>query len=119
MKLNKLLKNVTDKSKFQNLNGYISFCNYYLDYITENLQAIIVSQNENNYCFYQYTKEVNYQITRPINTNLMISINDFNKSASEFLKILHNIKDINKRDKSIRKIINNSTYTLQQSIGAA
>jgi len=119
MKINTFVKHATDKSKFQDLKGYISFCTDFLDYITDNLQAIIVSQNENNYCFYQYKKEANFQITRPINTNLMINAEDFKKSGNEFLRILRNIKDINNRDKSIRELINNSTYTIQQSIGAA
>ena len=60
MNLQRLLKYATDKSKFQDLKGYINFCSDYLNYIEENLQAIIVSQNENNYCFYQYAKEANF-----------------------------------------------------------
>ena len=116
--IKKLLKYATDKSKFQDLNGYITFCSEYLNYIQNNLQAIIVSQNENNYCFYQYTKVANYQITRPINTDLIIDANNFQEASNEFLKILRSIKHVNKKDKKIRNILNNTTYTMQQSIGA-
>ncbi len=119
MTIKQLVKYVTDKSKFQNLAGYINFCTDYLNYVEDNIQAIIVSQNENNYSFYQYKKEANFQITRPINTNLMISANDFQKSSTEYLKILRNIKDVNRESKTIRNLLNNSTYTIQQSIGAA
>ncbi len=118
MTIKQLVEYAIDKSKFQDLAGYINFCNDYLNYIKDNLQAIIVSQNENNYNFYQYNKEANFQITRPINTNLMISANKFEKSSIEYLKILKNIKDVNKKSKTIRNLLNNFTYTIQQSIGA-
>ena len=119
MTIKQLVKYATDKSKFQDLTGYVNFCADYLSYVEDNLQAIIVSQNENNYSFYQYKKEANFQITRPINTNLMISANEFKKSSTEYLKILKSIKDVNKRSKTVRNLLNNSTYTIQQSIGAA
>ena len=90
-----------------------------MSYVSENLQAIIVSQNENHYQFYQYDKSGNFQITRPINSSLMFDNKSFNKASKEYLRILRNIKTIDKNDKIIRQIINNTTYTLQQSIGAA
>ena len=43
------LKNIVDKAKnksnFVDLKAYISFCDEYLKFISDNLQAIIVSQN--------------------------------------------------------------------------
>jgi hypothetical protein len=119
MTIKQLVKHATDKSKFQDLAGYINFCTDYLNYVEDNLQAIIVSQNENNYSFYQYKKEANFQITRPINTNLMISANEFKKSSTEYLKILRSINHVNNRSTTIRDLLNNSTYTIQQSVGAA
>ncbi|MDL2228167.1 hypothetical protein LJC30_04700 [Odoribacter sp. OttesenSCG-928-L07] len=101
------------------MKAYIKFCDEYLKYITDNLQAIIVSQNENHYQFFQYKKEGNFQITRPINSNLMYGAKDFSKSSKEFLKILKTIKTVNKKDNSVRDILNNATYTIQQSIGSA
>jgi hypothetical protein len=83
------------------------------------LQATIVSQNENHYHFFQYNKEGNYQITRPINSNLMYNNESFKNTSKEFLEILRNIKTVDKNDKSIREILNNTTYTIQQTIGAA
>jgi hypothetical protein len=49
----------------------------------------------------------------------MYNAENFSKTAKEFLKILRSIKTINKSDSSVRDILNNSTYTIQQSIGSA
>ena len=119
MKLKQLVNKAKDKSNFKDLKGYVAFCNEYLSYIADNLQATIISQNENHYRFYQYRKEGNFQITRPINSNLMYDAKLFAKTSKEFLKILKTIKTINKKDEALRNILNNSTYTIQQSVGAA
>jgi len=119
MNLKQLINKVKDKSNFADLKAYIKFCDEYLNFISDNLQAIIVSQNENHYQFFQYKKDGNFQITRPINSNLMYNAKEFSKTSKEFLKILQNIKTANKSDKSIRDILNNATYTIQQSVGSA
>lgn len=119
MNLKQLVNKSKDKGNFTDLKGYIAFCNEFLEYVADNLQAIIVSQNENHYSFYQYKKEGNFQITRPINSNLMYDAKSFAKTSKDFIKILKSIKTIDRKDKAIREIINNSTYTIQQSIGAA
>ena len=118
MTLKQLVNKAKDKSQFKDLNGYIKFCSEYLTYASDNLQAVIISQNENNYCFYQYDKKGNFQISRPINTNLMYDNITFDKISLEYLKILKGIKTLKKKDKAIREVINNATYTIQQSIGA-
>ena len=92
MKLKQLVNKATDKNNFVDLKAYIKFCDEYLHYISDNLQAIIVSQNENHYQFFQYRKEGNFQITRPINSNLMYNAEDFSKASKEFLKILQTHK---------------------------
>ena len=119
MNLKKIVNKATDKSKFVDLKAYIKFCDEYLNYVSDNLQAIIVSQNENHYQFFQYKKEGNFQITRPINSNLMYTAKDFSKASKEFLKILQNIKMADKNEKIVREVLNNVTYSIQQSIGAA
>jgi hypothetical protein len=120
MNLKQLLKKAKDKSNFIDLKAYIKFCDEYLNYIADdNLQAVIVSQNETHYRFFQYKKEGNFQITRPINSNLMYNATDFAKTSKEFLKILQTIKTLSKKDASVRSILNNTTYTIQQSIGSA
>jgi hypothetical protein len=116
MNIKKLAEIVEVKSNFVNLNNYLDFTEKYLNYIARNLQAIIVSQNENHYKFYQYNKDGNFQITRPINSNLMYDINGFISAKNTFLKILKYPKDYAKSNK--RNIINNAIYTIQSSIGA-
>ncbi|PCJ83524.1 MAG: hypothetical protein COA57_11125 [Flavobacteriales bacterium] len=119
MTIKQLVKKATNKDNFNDLKGFINFSQEYLAYVNDNLQAIIVSQNENHYQFYQYNRSGNFQITRPINSDLMYGTKTFAETAKEYIKILKNIKTANKKDPAIREIINNATYTIQQSIGAA
>lgn len=119
MTLNKLTKLAKNKDNFKSITDYITFCNKFLEFISnDNLQAIIISQNENHYCFYQYGKSGKYQITRPINSKLMYDIDSFIDVSKEYQKLLKNSKDMNSPDEKSRSILNNSTYTIQQSIGA-
>ena len=119
MNLEQLVSKAKNKSNFVDLGAFIKFCDEYLNYISDHLQATIISQNENHYRFFQYKEEGNFQITRPINSNLMYDAKDFSKASKEYLKLLQNIKTNNKKDQSIRTILNNVTYTIQQSIGSA
>jgi len=117
MKLSQLLKLAKNKEKFKTLEDYSCFCEEYLAFIYDNLQAVIVSQNETQYRFFQYKKDGNFNVTRPINGDLLISINDFYKSKNTFAYAIKHIKDIS-RDRETRKTINKFIYTCQQSIGA-
>jgi len=117
MKLSQLLEYARNKSNFTTLEKYFSFCEKYLEFIFNNLQAVIVSQNETQYRFFQYKKDGNYNVSRPINNDLMISINDFSKSKEAFVYAINHIKGI-KNETKIREIINKFIYTCQQSIGA-
>ena len=49
----------------------------------------------------------------------MLPKQTFKKQAADYLKILVTIKNINKTDTAARTLLNNATYTIQQSIGAA
>jgi len=117
MTLQWLINWALDKAKFNYLEDYSVFCKEYLSFIHSGLQAVIVSKNENVYRFFQYKKDGNFNVSRPINTSLFLPINNFDKNFSEFSKSLKNIKDI-KNDKDVRKLINSTIYTYQQSIGA-
>jgi hypothetical protein len=119
MNLKQLVNKAKDKDNFADLKAYIKFCDEYLNYISDNLQAIIISQNENHYQFFQYKKEGDFQITRPINSNLMYDVKSFPGVSKEFLQILRTIKTVDKKDEAVRNILNNATYTIQQSIGSA
>jgi len=119
MNIKTLVEKALDKGNFKTLDGYIDFAKHYLDFVDKHLQAVIVSQNENHYQFYQYDKDGNYQITRPINSNLMYKIEAFSIASTKYLELLTNIKDIKPEHQIERQIINNGTYTIQQCIGAA
>lgn len=119
MSIKLILERALDKKNFQDLQGYIDFAQSYLEFVSEHLQAVIISQNENHYRFYQYDELGNFQITRPINSNLMYKANDFSDASTKFVEILSNLKEIKPELENERDILNNVTYTLQQSIGGA
>ena len=121
MSINQIIGYVTDKANFKNLGAYSRFCDMYLDFIQDNLQAVIVSQNENQYRFYQYNEQANFQITRPINANLMYDATTFEYAFRDFISLLANLHERNsvKEIKGAGETINRTVYTIQQSIGAA
>lgn len=116
MKITQLTKIATDKSKFKTLSNFLDFAEVYLSDVVTKLQAIIVSQNENHYQFYQYGSDGGYQITRPINSKLMYSGVGFIAAKKSFAGILKNAKDLKLEDD--RRTINKLVYTLQMSIGS-
>jgi hypothetical protein len=117
MKLSQLLNWAKDKTKFTTLDDYSNFSEQYLSYIYDNLQAVIVSQNENHYRFFQYKKDGGFNVTRPINNNLIIPIGTFEKAKTDFFYAMQHIRDIS-NETDIRNNLNNFIYTCQQSIGA-
>lgn len=117
MKITQLTKIATDKSKFKKLPDFIDFAEKYLEYAATKLQAVIISQNENHYRFYQYGSSAGYQITRPINSRLMYDIKNFIAIKQSLTAILKNIKDVNSQED--RQTINRMIYSLQMSIGSA
>lgn len=116
--LKEMLNKVSDKKNFTNIQQYIDFASYFLEYIEENKQAVIVSQNEHHYNFYQYGEEVEYRVTRPFNSNILYSIDEFETYKSILLNDLLQLK-VNRNKAAItdRTIINRTIYTIQQSIG--
>ena len=119
MTLKKIVTTATDKDNFLSLADYTDFCLTYLEFIKTKLQAVIVSRNENNYQFFQYKKDGTFNVTRPVNSNLMLSLEDFDSNRNKFLSILKNIKSKSAKTKCSRTLLNDYIYTCQQSIGAA
>ncbi len=118
MNLKELVAAATNKSNFNSLTDYILFCRRYLDFAENGLQAVIVSQNEQNYRFFQYRKDGGYNITRPINADLMYSAKAAPLLNDNFVTVLRNSADIATIDEASRSILRNAIYTIQQSIGA-
>ncbi len=119
MNLSNLVTHAADKTNFQSLSDYINFSRTYLDFASTGLQAVIVSQNENIYQFYQYGEDGHFNITRPLNSRLMYKAEDISKITEDFPKALDNIRDIPEEDTERRYLIIRSIYTMQQCIGAA
>lgn len=109
---------VSQKERFVEIEDYIEFCKYYLEFISAELQAEIIAQNEHNYRFFQYRRDGEYNITRPVNGDLFLTLSDYERIARTFETTLENIRDI-KDDELNRKYVNNFVYTTQQSIGCA
>lgn len=119
MKIKQLTNWVTDKSRFKTLEGFIGFCDAYLAYVDAGkMQAVIVSQNENHFRFWQYDASAGYQITRPINSRLIYSGAEFEKAKKLFVRSLPELRTT-KADTALRQVLNRTVYTVQQSIGAA
>ncbi len=118
MNIKELVELATNKNNFLTLDNYIEFCQHYLDFAASDLQAVIISQNEHNYCFFQYRQDGNFNITRPINSDLMYSAENSDNVTEHFLKILLSTKDVAEIDENNRAVIRNSIYTIQQTIGA-
>jgi len=116
MNLEQLVSRASDKTRFESIENYIDFCKYYLQFALDGLQAVIVSRNETHYRFFQYKQDGNFNITRPINSNIMISVDDYDAMQASFLYSLLHIREIqNPQD---RDCINRVVYTCQQAIGA-
>ena len=109
---------VSQKERFARIEDYIDFSKYYLEFISVELQAEIIAQNENNYRFFQYRRDGEYNITRPVNGDLFLSLSDYDSIARNFETTLEHIRDI-KDDELNRKYVNDFIYTTQQSIGCA
>lgn len=109
---------VSQKDRFEKIEDYIDFSKYYLEYISTELQAEIIAQNENNYRFFQYRRDGEYNITRPVNGELFLFLQEYEVMAGSFERTLENIRDI-KDDLSKRIYTNKFIYTTQQSIGCA
>jgi len=119
MKLSDLVKHATDKARFHTVGHYIDFCARYLEYVETGLQARIVSQNESHYQFFQYKKEGSFNITRPLNSQLMYDAESFSKAAKQFNLTLEQLRDGQRPSNNLRENLIRTIYTLQQSIGAA
>ena len=118
MNLKKILSIAQDKDHFLTLKNYSDFCLTYLEFIKNNLQAVIVSQNENHYQFFQYKKDGTYNVTRPINSEMMLSLESYDSKRKKFFELLNNIRDKSAKTKANRKLINDFIYSCQQVIGA-
>lgn len=105
-------------TSFNSLDAYADFCWKYLEYFKERKPDVVRAKNEPDYIFLQYRDTADYAISRPINTKLFLSVNQFNSAYSQLRASLRDIQSI-KNNRMARCNINRTIYTIQQSIGAA
>lgn len=110
-----------NKDNFINLDDYINFGLRFIDFIsdTNNIEAKIVSRNENNYRFLQYKEDATFNITRPINYDLYLTAENIDNAFIFFKSVLSDITIIQDLSTKERELLNKCIYTIQQSIGCA
>jgi len=118
MKLDELVNHVIYKDNFLSIENYLEFPKLYLEFIKNNLQAVIVSRNENYYQFFQYKGDGTYNVTRPINSRLFYSFEEFESLSGDFKYLIENIRDNEVDTTENRMLVNRLIYSAQQSIGA-
>lgn len=119
MKLPDLVDWAADKTRFKSLQNYIDFAEHFLDFKDKGLQAVIVSQNESNYRFYQYKEDGFFNITRPINGDLIYTRSNAGAKHQDFLSALRSIRELDGDAAAQRRNLVEVIYTVQQCIGAA
>ncbi|MGP2757379.1 hypothetical protein [Serratia marcescens] len=119
MSLNALIEHTIDKGNFLSVQAFLEYTIRFLEYIDSNLQARIISQNENHYEFLQYREEGSFNISRPINSRLMYNAEEFSLVMNTFPAILQRIQDRELPSDAHRTELTRTIYTIQQSIGAA
>ncbi len=118
MTLPQLVEWARDKTRFQHINDYANFSEAYLSFIHGGLQAVIVSKNENHYQFFQYKADGHFNVSRPVNSRLLLSATDLAEAKKPFDYALKHIREM-KEEPELRQLINRFIYTCQQSIGVA
>lgn len=111
----------TDQDRFLTMRDYMDFAKAFLEYRGDHgFQAELVSRNTPHYRFFQYKADADYQLTRPINSELYYGVDEFDAAAKTFYEALDGVLDDEfMPDAAHRDSLNRVIYTAQQSIGAA
>lgn len=84
MKLAQLLEFAINKRNFTSVRNYIDFAEKFLAFAANDFQAVIVSQNETQYRFFQYKQDGYFNISRPVNANIFYGFDDAEKIINDF-----------------------------------
>ncbi|MEW5870267.1 MAG: hypothetical protein AB1894_13410 [Chloroflexota bacterium] len=119
-----LQASIQDKTAFKQLGDYAMLCKAFLQFVEETRPTRIISPSHANYVFYQYSQELGYKITRPLNSDLYFETSyRFSTAFDKFLEFLDKLKRFQQAAASRAQIyvetreINKVVYTIQQSIG--
>ena len=117
MSLDPIVRYAADKTNFMTVGDYIDFCKRYMDFLDGGgLQANIVSQNEQQYRFFQYKTDGHFNITRPINSDLFINANEVDDIRRDLVKTIKAGPAVESDDIASREMLRRGIYTLQQCI---
>jgi len=120
MTIEQLREWAVQKERFKTIADYVAFGRAFLDYRSgSGFQAELISQNTPQYRFFQFHADADYQLTRPINTNLFYLAEDFDIAVPKFYAALDSIMDNSTANPDQRDALNRLIYTCQQSIGAS
>jgi len=125
--LSDLQSSIQDRTAFNSLNDYLTICTTFLRFINKSRPTRIISPSHPNYIFYQYEKEYEHKITRPLNVDLFFEITSkFEEAYERCVSVLDDLR-VHQEAASKRKgykqylgsnEINKVVYTIQQAIGA-
>ncbi|HZM04417.1 MAG TPA: hypothetical protein VFC44_15550 [Candidatus Saccharimonadales bacterium] len=75
MTLTELVNVASNKTNFTELSDYCEFCNAFWDFASRpgSIQAEIVARNETHYRFLQFKEDGSFNVTRPLNYQLLYS----------------------------------------------
>jgi hypothetical protein len=123
MRLTELVKLASNKTNFTDLSDYFEFCEAFWGFTAQPgaIQAEIVSRNETQYRFLQFKEDGSFNVTRPLNYNLLYPGKAAKGQIGKFLKVLDAIRpSLNTADTPAnREVVNRAVYTIQQAVGAA
>jgi len=113
-----LVERAADKTRFKTAADYADFARAYLEFAETGLQAEIVCQNEEQYRFWQYRDDGNFNITRPLNADLLVRAAESDTLGTQLLDMFDDPRSV-EDDVAGRQFMCRGIYTLQQCIGAA
>jgi len=91
--LRELRASVIDKTAFTVLDDYRRISEGFLTYLASTPPTNIISPLHPNYRFYQFGKEENHKITRPLNSTLYLTdANKFNAAFKRFIAFLNTLR---------------------------
>lgn len=110
----------TDKTRFLSIAHYVDFGKRFLEYRAQSgFQAELVARNNPKYRFFQFKSDADFQLTRPVNTELLYGPDDFEAAVDLFYGVLDRVMDGTTASAEERDALNRVIYTCQQSIGAS
>ena len=116
MILTELVTIASNKTNFTELSDYIEFAKAFWDFTATPgaIQAEIVSRNETQYRFLQFKEDGSFNVTRPLNYDLLYPGKTAKTQIKNFLAVLDAVKASPQRTgtPANRELVNRAVYTI-------